>query len=373
MSVGQFGRSGTIYDSPPAHPEIFVAGGPDLNVQLGGGFQAAHIWVNNQSNQSLYLPDAPDVVPPGVTRVVAIANTDVGRASWTVPAAFAVRQPPPIGAAILIFLNGGIEIAPTPGVSNQPVQPQTALPDLVFPVGTTSRTTAAAPAGTHSLRLTFASNGNTLANFTIVGGATGAQYYPTIHSGVQFISSGDVLTVLIDSINDTTYMVNFTGHTSPQTVKVTAILDSQAVEVQNHPANPLVVMTPRYGFYAQGQLQVEAQGYIDSQLISAPAIGSAASITFAATAGQKWVVVWGSATVEQTAAVATGVIALTGKDAATVVYEDYLSLVGTASTNNGRPIPPGVQSSVGNALVLALQAVANIAEVISAGGRQRVY
>jgi len=118
-----FGRTGTIYDSAPVRPFIFRTGSPDLNEALGGGFQAAHIWVNNQSNQNLYLPDAPDVVPPGVSRVVAIGHTDVARASWTIPSQFAIQQPAtPIGAAILIFMNEGVDIAPHPGIAQNPIQ-----------------------------------------------------------------------------------------------------------------------------------------------------------------------------------------------------------------------------------------------------------
>src|SRR5712691_772471 len=118
----EFGKSGTFYDSPPVHNEIFPAGAADLNVQLGSGFQAAHIWVNNQSNQNLWLEDAPDVVPPGATRVVAIKHTDVAKASWTIPAQFGITQPAsPTGSAILIWLNAGIDISPTPGVANNPI------------------------------------------------------------------------------------------------------------------------------------------------------------------------------------------------------------------------------------------------------------
>jgi hypothetical protein len=117
----EFGLSGTIYDAAPAHPVVYKVGSPDLEEQLGAGFQAAHIWVNNQSNQSLYLADAPDVVPPGMTRVVAIRNTDVARASWTLPAGFVQQPGPASGAAIIIWLNAGIDIAPTPGVANQPI------------------------------------------------------------------------------------------------------------------------------------------------------------------------------------------------------------------------------------------------------------
>jgi hypothetical protein len=129
-------RSGTIYDAPPARPYIFKVGDPDLNEQLGGGFQAAHIWVNNQSNQFLWLPDVPDIVPPGVTRVVAISASDVARASWTVPAVFAIAQAAnPTGAAILVFLHGDIDITPTPGVATQPSVTITGQPNVAVPGG----------------------------------------------------------------------------------------------------------------------------------------------------------------------------------------------------------------------------------------------
>jgi hypothetical protein len=118
--AAEFGTSGTIYDSPPARSITFAVGSQDLNEQLGAGFQAAHVWVNNHgSNQYLWLPDAPDIVPPGATRIIALRRTDVARASWTIPAPFAISQPAtPAGAAILTFVNAGIDMAPSPGLVN---------------------------------------------------------------------------------------------------------------------------------------------------------------------------------------------------------------------------------------------------------------
>jgi hypothetical protein len=117
--MAQFGQSGTIYDSPPVQSFTFKVRDGDLAVDLGGGFQAAHVWVNNRSNQYLYLPDTPDVVPPKTSRVVACRATDIARASWTIPVSYAVTQPlHPRGAAILVFLNGGVDIAPHPGVTD---------------------------------------------------------------------------------------------------------------------------------------------------------------------------------------------------------------------------------------------------------------
>lgn len=112
----------TIYESAPARPFVFKTGSPtpaDLNEPLGGGFQAVHIWVNNRSNQFLWLPDANDVVPPKTTRVVACLATDVAHASWTIPSNLGqVQALNPTGAALLIFLHGDIEVAPTPGMSD---------------------------------------------------------------------------------------------------------------------------------------------------------------------------------------------------------------------------------------------------------------
>lgn len=114
-----FGSSGTIYDAPPSFPARFNVGDPDLEEQMGSGMQAAHVWVSNPTNQYIYLPDADDLMPPGITgRVFALKRTDVARASWTIPPEFGIVQPAPIaGAARFIFLNVGVDIQPQAGTA----------------------------------------------------------------------------------------------------------------------------------------------------------------------------------------------------------------------------------------------------------------
>jgi hypothetical protein len=120
--LSQFGRTGTIYDAPPAFVSIFKTGAGDLSEQLGGGFQAAHAWINNPTNQYLWLEDANDIVPPGAMgRVVALRNTDVGKASWTIPPIFGIKQAPVDrpSAATIVWLNAGVDISPQQGVATR--------------------------------------------------------------------------------------------------------------------------------------------------------------------------------------------------------------------------------------------------------------
>ncbi len=225
----EFSRSGTIYDAPPAHTEIFGVGSADLNVPLGGGFQAAHIWVNNRSNQSLYLPDAPDVVPPGVTRVLAILNTDVARASWTVPSQFGVTQfGAPTGAAVIIWLNAGIDISPTPGVANNPnVQsPQKSLGTLVVPGNGNKSATYSVPEGTHSIGVLVQTGA--LSALKISGGQSGGPYLSLPPAGVTGAAlQGPFISAFFSGIDSSVNIFAAAG-AAGATVEVVAILSPQA-------------------------------------------------------------------------------------------------------------------------------------------------
>jgi len=231
----EFGLSGTIYDAPPAHPEIFKVGAPDLEAQLGSGFQAAHIWVNNRSNQSLYLPDAPDVVPPGVTRVVAIRNTDIARASWTIPPQFAVTQfPAANGAAILIWLHGDIEMSPSPGVANNPnVQsPQKNLGTIVVPANGNNSATYTVPDGTHSIGVLVQTGA--LSSLKVSGAQSGGPYLSLPPAGVGGASlQGPFISAFFSGADSSVNIFAAAGAIGA-TILVVAILSAQAQFVFNN-------------------------------------------------------------------------------------------------------------------------------------------
>jgi hypothetical protein len=238
----QFGQSGTIYDSPPAHPIVYKVGSSDLQEQLGAGFQAAHVWVNNKSNQYLYLPDAPDVVEPGVTRVVATIHTDVGHASWTVPAQYAVTQPNnPAGAAILIFLNAGIDISPTPGLTTSPTvsSPQRNLGQIVLAANANASKGFKVDTGTHAIGILVASG--SLKQLQITGGNTGAPYLVLPPPGVTAASfQGPFMSAFFSAVDASVNVFAVAG--SPgATVDVVAILNPQAQFVFDNVSQPTAV------------------------------------------------------------------------------------------------------------------------------------
>jgi len=224
-----YGLSGTIYDSPPAHPIVYRVGSSDLQEQLGAGFQAAHVWVNNKSNQYLYLPDAPDVVEPGVTRVLAIIHTDVGHASWTIPATFAVTQPNnPAGAAILIFLNQGIDISPTPGVTSTPTvsSPQVNLGQIVLAANASSNKSFNVPTGTHAIGILVQSG--SLKQLQVIGGNSGGPYLSLPPAGVSAANfQGPFMCAFFSAIDASVNVVVAAG-AGGATVDVVAIMDAQA-------------------------------------------------------------------------------------------------------------------------------------------------
>ncbi len=209
----EFGLSGTIYDSPPARPFVYKVGDPDLNEQLGAGFQAAHAWVNNRSNQSLYLEDGPDVIPPGVTRVVALRNTDIAKASWTIPPSFAITQfAAPTGAAIIIFLNAGIDISPTPGVANNPnVQsPQKNLGTVLVPANGNKSATYTVPEGTHSIGILVQSGA--LTSLKVLGGQSGGPYLSLPPAGATGASlQGPFISAFFSGIDSSVTVVATAG------------------------------------------------------------------------------------------------------------------------------------------------------------------
>ncbi len=214
----QFGQSGTIYDAAPVRSFTFKVTDPDLNEDLGAGFQAAHIWVNNLSNQSLFLPDAPDVVPAGMTRVVAIRRSDHARASWSIPPAFAITQPAaPLGAAILIFLNAGIEIAPHPGVPNTPVGVN--LPWKLVGTKTTTGSgadqiiTSAVDPGTQSLGIAISGNFQQgLQPPSVTGVQSNTLYLPTSLNPAT--RTAGWLVIPVNGALDSTYKINWGAATA---------------------------------------------------------------------------------------------------------------------------------------------------------------
>jgi hypothetical protein len=171
---------GTIYTAPPAHSLTYVVGSPDLDEPLGGGFQAAHAMVTNPTDQHLYLPDGPEIVAPGTYgKIVPLRNTDVARASWTIPPIYGVVQAKPSrgGAAQLTFLNGRIEVSPHPGVASSvvaTVSGDNPLGDLVVPLGMGAEVDLARPVGTFWLRLNIASG--SLLELKVVGDQSGEIY-----------------------------------------------------------------------------------------------------------------------------------------------------------------------------------------------------
>jgi len=279
-----FGRSGTIYDAAPVHPITFKVGDPDLAQQLGGGFQAAHVWVNNPTNQALYFPDANDYCPAGISgRVFALQHTDIARASWTIPPSFGLIQPPALaGAAQLIFLNAGIEISPQAGTAASPtppfpgsvVQTSTQLAQLLAP----GNVSVNVPKGAQ-LQLIGAGITHPVFSFPsvqVIGNQTGFTYYNSILSGTVVLSI---------QAADTSVTVTWSG--GGTSVTVNSLLN--AIVISGSPANAPASWPGRY----------------DGQAISVPAAGTQATVTLLASPTKRWMADHISAGMSQISGAAT--------------------------------------------------------------------
>jgi len=153
--------------------------------------------------------------------------------------------------------------------------PQTQLGDLVFPVGTSTQTTDPVPAGTHALLLISAS-GAIFTGASVIGQTSGAFYMPVDNSMVGVALVGrTILCIPISSVLDTRFQVTMTNTSaSSATVRVVAVLDSEAVWVQNTSQTPVFTrgITKPY----------------DGTATSNPGAGTAASVTLAANTQGDW-------------------------------------------------------------------------------------
>lgn len=172
-------------------------------------------------------------------------------------------------------------------------QPQTALANLSFPAGIRStQTSAAVPAGTHSLALENSGVAR-LNNVVVAGHTTGVVYWPLPFTRNLFaatptfdLTQTENVVVPIDSTQDTTFDVTATNTSGVSAValRVTAILDTQTVYVQNNPGAPVYV-AGLHGFNPGALYAVETvPAAYDVTGTSAPAGGSQATVTLAASA-----------------------------------------------------------------------------------------
>lgn len=168
-------------------------------------------------------------------------------------------------------------------------QPMTALASLSFPAnGRTTQTTAAVATGTHAIALENAAIA-ALTNLVVKGHTTGVQYFPFPANGGASLPAVTLfqsvqLVIPVDSTQDAQFDVSGTNPSASNAVaiRVTQILDTQAVWVQSDQGMPVYVsglagVNPPSTL---GLLQMP-QPY-DVTGLSAPAAGSQATVTLAA-------------------------------------------------------------------------------------------
>ncbi len=325
----EFGRSGTIYDAPPVHPVDFASGAADLEEDLGAGFQAAHIWVTNPTNQYLYLPDVPDVVPPGTFgRVLPCRNTDVGRASWTIPSRYGIQQPVSTGGkAILIFLNGGIDVSPQSGTTDG----RTQLPWQA--VG--SKTTVGAAAENFVTGIVPA--GGLTLGISIVGGitsvnVTGVQSGTTYELGTGSQFQVGWITVPINGALDSTYTISWNTSAGAGT-RVKAFVSALAMGYPTLGQSAMGESIPVAIASDQTPLPWQAPN-------KAPKVASGGNVLVAAVAGQTCYLYSGNVAVR--VAVAGGRVAI--QDTAGTGYVDVATdaLGNVPFECHGSPLPVGL-------------------------------
>lgn len=208
-------------------------------------------------------------------------------------------------------------------------QPQTKLADLAFPNGVSTQTTAAVPAGTHSLGMWVDRTSPALTITQVKGHASGNIYYPPATANAPQISPGNGVEIPIDSTQDTTYDVTATAG-GATTVHVTAYLDTSVVYVANQPITPLYVAPAPYQLQNQGGLFSLPQAY-DVTGFSAPASGSQATVTLAATAGKFYRATYLAAAVQAGAATAFAVD-FELLDGVTILMQDQLGVPATVGS-----------------------------------------
>lgn len=163
------------------------------------------------------------------------------------------------GTVPVTISSGSVTITGTPSITiaGQTItvnvnQPQTALASLSFPANAiTTVTTATVPAGTHSLLLRW--TGFVGDRFqSVKGHQTGATYWPINENldnpgGVlngTLLGGAVAFTVPIDASQDTSYDVNYNNAAlaGPLVMLVTAVLDTQVVQVRGSFLSPVPVM-----------------------------------------------------------------------------------------------------------------------------------
>lgn len=233
---------------------------------------------------------------PSVT--ISSGNVNIG----TMPSVVISSGTVTIGNTVTIsgsvsITSGTVTIGGTPNINIQSQavtlnvnQPQTALTDLTFPAtGATTQTTQAVPTGTHALGF-LGDPTNGLTAVTVKGHTTGRQYFPldtniAPAAGLRFFHSAYVL-VPVDSAHDTQYDVTGTNSFGVAIViKVSAILDTEIVQVGNNSMTPVFVVDGT-GVGWPG-VAVRPQPY-DVIGTSSPAAGSQATVTLAAGGASKF-------------------------------------------------------------------------------------
>ncbi len=355
MSV--FGRSGTIYDAPPSQTIPLATGAPDLSQQLGGSFQAGWVRVNNPTNQALYLPDADDFVPGGVTgAVLKIQPTDVARASWTIPVKFNLVQPAPqAGVAQLTFYNKDVPMLPQAGTPSIPPQP---FPGSI--VQTSTQLASGSGPGSF-LNATVTPTPGMQLQLIGIGLRFPVGAFPTVvltgvQSGFAYYNGVLVGTVYITpQAADTSFTIS-AGGAAGTSVTLNGLLNAV-----------LVSTSPSSG-------PASWPGRFDGQANAHPAVGSKATVTLLANATKRWVASSFQGSMAQSSGAATqrNLNLIDGASGGTsILWDEQLALTATANTvDRGTPHSNEhyANSAINTALTLEFDAaVAGTAQVASLG------
>lgn len=137
----------TIYEHPPVRTDTFAVAAAPLMTTLS--WSAVQVIVDNPTTWWLYLPAARRYIRPGLMgAVVPFPGSTEVSAQWQAPIGY--TQPTPVAGqeATLVWLSGGIEASPHPGVAAVVSQQQSVQASVIAPAGGTNRVDVPIPVGT---------------------------------------------------------------------------------------------------------------------------------------------------------------------------------------------------------------------------------
>lgn len=312
---------------------VTISGTPSVNVANTPSVSISGTPIVNIGNTpSVTISGTPTVILGAGT--ASIGSISAIGSTVTVAGTINIGNTPSVtisGTPNVNISSGSVAISGTPNINiqsqsvNLNVQsPQTALADLVFPAGQSTQTTAAVPAGTHALMLINTGSFGTgdLLAMLVIGHTTLTIYEPADTSmGGSTLQGTGIVVVPVVSVTDTQFNVSGTNNSGANlTIKVIAILDTEAVWVQNTRLTPVFTRGISAPYDATGT--------------NSPGAGTQATVTLAASPNNSWSCHTLSGSQNANAA-AGGLTDVTLSDGATVKFKHMISTTAVVGSGAG--------------------------------------